>query len=202
MPGSLLAEPYYTVWLTLLALTMNSHHFIKRNLCLVSEDHDIFLNKLSPDQAKMLPFTELFFFAYRDFVSEPDSILHDYGFGRAHHRVLHFVSRNPGLKVSELLDILKITKQSLARILKQLIDEGFIEQKTSPEDKRARFLYATTQGIDLMKDLITPQLNKLTRAVAGYSDEEKLLLQHFFLQMIAEDEKENVTNHIFNDIKD
>ena len=67
---------------------------------------------------------ELFFFAYRDFTSDPDQILADYGFGRAHHRVLHFVNRMPGLTVAELLDVLKITKQSLARVLKQLIDTG------------------------------------------------------------------------------
>ena len=67
---------------------------------------------------------ELLFFAYRDFVGDPDGVLADLGFGRAHHRVLHFVNRNPGMKVAELLDILKITKQSLGRVLKQLIDEG------------------------------------------------------------------------------
>ena len=72
---------------------------------------------------------ELLFFAYRDFVGDPDEVLIKLGFGRAHHRVLHFVNRNPGMKVAELLDILKITKQSLGRVLKQLIDDGgiFIE---------------------------------------------------------------------------
>src|SRR5215208_8436411 len=70
---------------------------------------------------------ELLFFAYRDFVSDPDEVLGKLGFGRAHHRVLHFVNRNPSIKVANLLDILKITKQSLGRVLKQLIDEGYIE---------------------------------------------------------------------------
>src|SRR3972149_5883430 len=79
---------------------------------------------------------ELFYFAYRDFTCDPDTVLEQYGFGRAHHRVLHFVHRNPGLKVAELLDILKITKQSLARVLKQLIDQGFIMQKAGDEDRR------------------------------------------------------------------
>src|SRR5262249_16066133 len=65
---------------------------------------------------------ELLFFAYRDFVGDPDEVLEKYGFGRAHHRVLHFVNRNPGMKVADLLVILKITKQSLGRVLKQLID--------------------------------------------------------------------------------
>src|SRR5678815_3609205 len=72
---------------------------------------------------------ELLFFAYRDFVSDPDEVLEKLGFGRAHHRVLHFVNRNPAMKVAKLLDILKITKQSLGRVLKQLIDEGYIVQK-------------------------------------------------------------------------
>ena len=72
---------------------------------------------------------ELLFFAYRDFTGDPDAVLEEYGFGRAHHRVLHFVHRHPGLRVADLLDILKITKQSLARVLKQLIDKGFIMQR-------------------------------------------------------------------------
>ncbi|HSM19584.1 MAG TPA: helix-turn-helix domain-containing protein, partial [Hyphomicrobiales bacterium] len=74
---------------------------------------------------ELFEFIELLFFAYRDFISDPDEILRAFGFGRAHHRVLHFVSRNPGMRVTELLDILKITKQSLARVLRQLIEEGY-----------------------------------------------------------------------------
>ena len=79
---------------------------------------------------------EQFFFAYRDFTGDADAILEGLDFGRAHHRVLHFVNRKPGLNVAELLDILKITKQSLARVLKQLIDSGYIAQVTGPVDKR------------------------------------------------------------------
>src|ERR1700720_1552115 len=69
---------------------------------------------------------ELLFFAYRDFVGDADHELEAFGFGRAHHRVLHFVHRYPGLKVADLLDVLRITKQSLGRVLKQLLDEGYI----------------------------------------------------------------------------
>ena len=76
-----------------------------------------------------MPFIELLFFAYRDFISDPDAVLVSYGFGRAHHRVVHFVNRHPGIRVADLLDILKITKQSLGRVLKQLVDTGFIEQR-------------------------------------------------------------------------
>ena len=88
---------------------------------------------------------ELLFFAYRDFVGDADEVLAKLGFGRAHHRVLHFVNRNPGMKVAELLDILKITKQSLGRVLKQLIDDGFIEQRKGA-DRRQRLLFVTAEG--------------------------------------------------------
>src|SRR5881409_2684351 len=71
---------------------------------------------------------ELLFVSYRDFVGEPDDVLAKFGFGRAHHRVLHFVNRNPGMKVADLLETLRITKQSLGRVLKQLVDEGYVVQ--------------------------------------------------------------------------
>ena len=89
---------------------------------------------------------ELLFFAYRDFVGDPDRILADYGFGRAHHRVLHFVDRRPGLTIAELLDILKITKQSLNRVLKELIGKGFVESRTGTSDRRQRLLFTTPDG--------------------------------------------------------
>src|SRR2546430_4388847 len=90
---------------------------------------------------------ELLFFAYRDFISDPDEVLATFGFGRAHHRVLHFVNRNPGMKVAELLDILKITKQSLGRVLKQLVDEGYVVQKAGANDRRQRLLFVTPKEI-------------------------------------------------------
>ncbi|MBA3518100.1 MAG: MarR family transcriptional regulator, partial [Rhizobiales bacterium] len=102
--------------------------------------------KLDPDfrdDGTVVELIELLFFAYRDFISDPDAILARSGFGRAHHRVLHFVDRNPGLTVADLLDILKITKQSLARVLKELVDSGFVEQRTGREDRRQRLLFAT-----------------------------------------------------------
>ncbi len=91
-------------------------------------------------EATVVELIELLFFAYRDFVSDPDAILAGSNFGRAHHRVLHFVDRNPGLTVADLLDILKITKQSLARVQKELVDSGYVEQRTGPphEARRAR----------------------------------------------------------------
>ena len=90
---------------------------------------------------------ELLFFAYRDFVGDPDEVLSKLGFGRAHHRVLHFVNRNPGMKVADLLDILNITKQSLGRVLKQMVDQGFVQQKEGAQDRRQRLLFVTPKVI-------------------------------------------------------
>jgi len=109
---------------------------------------------------------ELLFFAYRDFVSEPDEVLAKFNFGRAHHRVLHFVNRNPGMKVAELLDILKITKQSLGRVLKQLIDQGYVVQKEGAHDRRQRLLYATAKGEALALKLVGLQTARISRAFA------------------------------------
>ena len=109
---------------------------------------------------------ELLFFAYRDFVSDPDEALARFGFGRAHHRVLHFVNRNPGMKVADLLDILKITKQSLGRVLKQLVDEGYVVQKEGENDRRQRLLYVTAKGETLAMKLAGLQTARLARALS------------------------------------
>ena len=109
---------------------------------------------------------ELLFFAYRDFVGDPDDALTRFGFGRAHHRVLHFVNRNPGMKVAALLDILRITKQSLGRVLKQLIDQGYIEQKEGARDRRERLLYATPKGAELALRLARLQTARIVRALS------------------------------------
>jgi DNA-binding MarR family transcriptional regulator len=108
---------------------------------------------------------ELLFFAYRDFVSDPDHVLEKFGFGRAHHRVLHFVNRNPGMKVADLLDILRITKQSLGRVLKQLIDEGYVTQQEGPDDRRHRLLFVTPKGEALAMKLAGLQTERITRAL-------------------------------------
>jgi DNA-binding MarR family transcriptional regulator len=109
---------------------------------------------------------ELLFFAYRDFVSDPDDVLTKLAFGRAHHRVLHFVNRNPGMKVAELLEILKITKQSLGRVLKQLIDDGYVVQKEGAVDRRQRLLFVTPQGEALALKLAGLQTARIERALA------------------------------------
>jgi DNA-binding MarR family transcriptional regulator len=107
---------------------------------------------------------ELLFFAYRDFTSEPDAILADYGFGRAHHRVIYFVGRNPGMTVSDLLDILRITKQSLSRVLGQLVEEGFVTQRPGIRDRRQRLLALTEKGIELERQLTERQRARIARA--------------------------------------
>jgi DNA-binding MarR family transcriptional regulator len=109
---------------------------------------------------------ELLFFAYRDFIGDPDEVLATFGFGRAHHRVLHFVNRNPGMKVAELLEILKITKQSLGRVLKQLVDEGYVLQKAGANDRRQRLLYVTQKGEALAMELAGLQTERIARALA------------------------------------
>ena len=109
----------------------------------------------------------LFFFAYRDFVGDADALLERQGFGRAHHRVLYFVNLKPGMPVADLLDILKITKQSLARVLRQLIDNGYIEQKTGDADRRQRLLHATDKGRQLFDMLSATQTSRIDAAIAA-----------------------------------
>ena len=107
---------------------------------------------------------ELLFFAYRDFTAEPDHILTTYGFGRAHHRVIYFVGRNEGITVTQLLGILRITKQSLSRVLGQLIREGFISQETDKGDRRRRRLYLTDKGAQLESELTEKQSERIAQA--------------------------------------
>ncbi len=107
---------------------------------------------------------EMLFFAYRDFTGEPDQILTQYGFGRAHHRVIYFVGRHPGITVSELLAILAITKQSLSRVLGQLVEEGFVAQRPGERDRRQRLLNLTENGHDLERRLTETQRKRVAGA--------------------------------------
>ena len=132
---------------------------------------------------------ELLFFAYRDFISDPDAILAKSGFGRAHHRVLHFVDRNPGLTVADLLEILKITKQSLARVLKELVDSGLIEQRTGETDRRQRLLYATSAGRALSASLSAPQEERIKAALAALRPGARETVAAFLFGMIDASER-------------
>ncbi len=133
---------------------------------------------------------ELFFFAYRAFTSDPDAILEKGDMGRAHHRVLHFVNREPGMTVAALLDTLKITKQSLARVLKQLIDKGYICQIAGPEDRRQRCLYPTRAGRELALELAAPQHRRIARALATATAQERAEVVRFLTRMSDEGEGE------------
>ncbi len=107
---------------------------------------------------------ELLFYAYRDFTAEPDAILAKHRFGRAHHRVIYFVGRNPGITVSELLGILRITKQSLSRVLGQLVRQDFIDQRRGTRDRRQRLLRLTEKGVALERQLTASQRERIARA--------------------------------------
>jgi DNA-binding MarR family transcriptional regulator len=135
---------------------------------------------------------ELLFFAYRDFVSDPDHVLAPLGFGRAHHRVLHFVNRNPGMKVADLLDILKITKQSLGRVLKQLVDEGYVEQKEGASDRRQRLLYVTPKGEELAMRLAGLQTQRIAQALSSLGPEAHEAACRFLAAMIDPAERDRV----------
>lgn len=126
---------------------------------------------------------ESLFFAYRDFVSDPDAILSKIGFGRAHHRVVYFVSRRPGMTVADLLGILQITKQSLARVLKELIDSGYIRQMAGPADRRQRRLYPTLAGRELALALSEPQSRRIDKALEGLSADQREAVRRFLKGM-------------------
>jgi len=140
---------------------------------------------------------ELLFFAYRDFVGDADQELEAFGFGRAHHRVMHFVCRYPGLKVADLLDVLRITKQSLGRVLKQLLDEDYIVQKTGNSDRRQRLLFATAKGEALVTKLATLQTRRIERALADIEPAGAETVKRFLRAMIDREDPDKVLETIF-----
>lgn len=127
---------------------------------------------------------ELFFFAYRDFVGAPDALLARQGFGRAHHRVLHFVNRNPGLTVAEILTVLKITKQSLARVLKELVEGGYVESRTGERDRRQRLLFTSAKGADLAHRLAEMQSTRIRAALEACGPGTHASIEAFLFAMI------------------
>jgi len=145
-------------------------------------------------EAKLHEFAELLFFAYRDFTKDPDAILKDFGFGRAHHRVVHFVNRHPGLRVADLLEILNITKQSLSRVLKQLIDQGYIEQQAGASDRRERLLFPTARGRALAERLSAPQHVRLMNAIQAAGPGAEAVLRRFLEAMINAEDRPKVSS--------
>ena len=131
----------------------------KQTLASSSHEKGLFLRRQELRKA-----IELLFFAYRDFTYEADELLSELMLGRAHHRVIYFVGRQPGIIVSDLLAILNITKQSLSRVLSHLIDENYIVQEKGAQDRRQRLLHLTDKGSALEKRLTDLQCNRFARA--------------------------------------
>ena len=120
---------------------------------------------LGYNEEELLQAIELLFFAYRDFTGEADVVLSKFGFGRAHHRAIYFIARNPKISVSDLIDILKITKQSLSRVLTRLIVEGYVSQKTDKRDRRRRLLQLSQKGMALERQLTNLQCLRIIKAI-------------------------------------
>jgi DNA-binding MarR family transcriptional regulator len=139
---------------------------------------------------------ELLFFAYRDFIGDADEVLGKFGFGRAHHRVLHFVNRNPGMKVADLLDILRITKQSLGRVLKQLVDQGYVVQKEGPSDRRHRLLYVTAKGEALAMKLAALQSRRIAHALGELGPGAHESARRFLTAMMDVDGRDGVLRFV------
>ena len=141
---------------------------------------------------------ELMFYAYRDFTGEPDSILAEYGFGRAHHRAIHFINRDPGMSVAALLAILQITKQSLSRVLGQLVEEGYVEQKKGVRDRRQRLLYLTEKGRELERRVSEKQRARVAKAYQEAGAEAVEGYRKVLLGLIDEADRPTVLKSIQN----
>lgn len=135
---------------------------------------------------------ELMFFAYRDFTGDPDRILEEFGYGRAHHRAMHFVHSRPGLTVQGLLDILGVTKQSLNRVLRQLVEDGIVASEPGAEDRRQRVLRLTEKGAALEARLAEAQQARMRRAYAEAGPEAVAGFRRVLERMIDEPRRERV----------
>jgi DNA-binding MarR family transcriptional regulator len=131
---------------------------------------------------------ELVFFSYRDFTAGPDQILEKLNFGRAHHRVIYFVGKKDKITIKELLGVLKITKQSLSRVLNQLVKEGFIVVSTGL-DKRTKNLSLTSSGLSLENELSTIQIQKIRKVINNFNQEDIDGFKKILYEMIEIDNK-------------
>lgn len=150
-----------------------------------NRNDEIITRPITAEDVPQIGHIELMFFAYRDFTADPDRILERIGFGRAHHRALYFVNRQPGMTVAELLDILAITKQSLSRVLRQLIDAGYIRQRTGDADRRQRLLFPTDAGRKLILQLSGPQSRRIDRALEKCGVDDPAVIAEFLRAMIG-----------------
>ena len=156
-------------------------------------------NLLSPfflNDKEIRKVIELLFFSYRDFTSGPDTILEKLNFGRAHHRVIYFVGKKNNITIKELLRVLKITKQSLSRVLNQLVNEKFIIV-SSGIDKRTKTLSLTERGKRLENQLSTIQIDKIKKVINKFSEENINGFKEILYDMIEKDNKK-----IFQQIND
>lgn len=152
----------------------------------------------APDSVELRKAIELLFFAYRDSTSDPDVILAQTGYGRAHHRILYFVGAYPGINVAQLLSILRITKQSLGRVLKQLVRQGFVEQRAGENDRRQRRLFLTARGQAFEKQLSIPQQARVRRAFAAAGPEAVAGYLQVLEHLIDEAERKTILAAIKN----
>ncbi|MBH67586.1 MAG: MarR family transcriptional regulator [Rhodospirillaceae bacterium] len=137
---------------------------------------------------------EMLFFAYRDFTKEPDKMLERIRLGRAHHRALYFIGRNPAITVTGLLDILKIRKQSLSRVLNQLIIEAYVHQEISVDDRRKKLLFLTKKGIGLERRLTANQRKRIAKAYKISSDQAIIGFKNILTAIINDVDQWRVAN--------
>ena len=148
-------------------------------------------NLISPfflNEKEIRKIIELVFFSYRDFTAGPDQVLEKLNFGRAHHRVIYFVGKKDKITIKELLGVLKITKQSLSRVLNQLVKEGFIVVSTGI-DKRTKNLSLTSSGLKLENELSTIQIKKIKKVINNFKQEDIDGFKKILYEMIEIDNK-------------
>ena len=146
-------------------------------------------NLISPfflNEREIRKIIELVFFSYRDFTAGPDQVLEKLNFGRAHHRVIYFVGKKDKITIKELLGVLKITKQSLSRVLNQLVKEGYILVSTGL-DKRTKNLSLTSSGISLENELSTIQIRKIKKVINNFNQEDINGFKKILYEMIEID---------------
>ncbi len=141
---------------------------------------------------------ELIFYAYRDFTFESDQQLKHYKLGRAHHRALYFIGRHPGQTVGHLLSILKVTKQSISRVLKDLLEQEYVEQKSGPRDRRERRLHLTPRGEKLERELTDRQSQRFARAYRETGAESVEGFRKVLLGLLDPAERAEVDKRIRN----
>ena len=143
---------------------------------------------------------ELLFFGYRDFTGDADNILAEFGLGRAHHRAIYFIGANPGITVGQLLDILRITKQSLSRVLNQLVDDDFVQQNLDAEDRRRRCLYLTKRGQNLESQLTEIQSRRIAKAYRDAGAESVAGFRTVLHGLINEEDQSKVASPVKSQI--